>query len=154
MCWVVFIKFLNQLFFPENWIKHFHSQQWWGGKKRRSIYNFCLFLNVLDMNHQMTRFKQNQSCWQWLSTPHQRITRIILIPQDHFNLSLQPSRCIKASFYIPENRPNFPTTKEFFNENFHETVFSNMWQFSLIFRPPWVIFIHYKSRIATAIRGL
>ena len=24
---------------------------------------------------------------------------------------VKPSRCIKASFYIPENRPNFPTTK-------------------------------------------
>ena len=29
-----------------------------------------------------------------------------------------------------------------------------MWHFSLIFHPPEVIFIHYKSRIATAIRGL
>ena len=26
---------------------------------------------------------------------------------------VKPSRCIKASFYIPENRPNFPTTKGF-----------------------------------------
>ena len=26
---------------------------------------------------------------------------------------LKPSRCIKASFYIPENRLNFPTTKGF-----------------------------------------
>ena len=25
----------------------------------------------------------------------------------------KPSRCIKASFYIPENRPNFPTTRGF-----------------------------------------
>ena len=25
----------------------------------------------------------------------------------------KPSRCIKASFYIPENRLNFPTTKSF-----------------------------------------
>ena len=28
------------------------------------------------------------------------------------------------------------------------------WQFSLIFRPHQIIFIHYMSRIATAIRGL
>ena len=28
-------------------------------------------------------------------------------------LTLEPSRCIKASFYIPENRLNFPTTKGF-----------------------------------------
>ena len=27
--------------------------------------------------------------------------------------TLKPSRCIKASFYIPEIRPNFPTTKGF-----------------------------------------
>ena len=26
---------------------------------------------------------------------------------------LRPSRCIKALFYIPENRPNFPTSKGF-----------------------------------------
>ena len=32
--------------------------------------------------------------------------------------------------------------------------FSNMWQFSFIFHPPQVIFIHYKSRIATAIHSL
>ena len=28
-----------------------------------------------------------------------------------------PSRCIKASFYIPENRLNFPTTKGFRKKN-------------------------------------
>ena len=28
-------------------------------------------------------------------------------------LPFQPSRCIVASFYIPENIPNFPTTRGF-----------------------------------------
>ena len=28
-------------------------------------------------------------------------------------LPFEPSRCINASFYIPENRRNFPTTKGF-----------------------------------------
>ena len=32
--------------------------------------------------------------------------------------------------------------------------FTNILQFSLIFKPHQIIFIHYKSRIATAIRGL
>ena len=32
--------------------------------------------------------------------------------------------------------------------------FASTWQFSLIFKPPQVIFIHYKSRIAVAISGL
>ena len=32
--------------------------------------------------------------------------------------------------------------------------FTNTWQFSSIFKPHQIIFIHYKSRIATAIRGL
>ena len=32
--------------------------------------------------------------------------------------------------------------------------FTNTWHFSLIFHPLKIIFIHYKSRIATAIRGL
>ena len=70
----------------------------------------------------------------------------------HFNL-LSPPRCIKASFYIPENRFNFPATKEFQKKKFLETV-ANTWQFSSIFYSLQVIFIHYKSRIATAIRGL
>ena len=32
--------------------------------------------------------------------------------------------------------------------------FTNTWQFSLLFHPHEIIFIHYKSRVATAIRGL
>ena len=32
--------------------------------------------------------------------------------------------------------------------------FTNSWQFYLFFQPHQVIFIHYKTRIATAIRGL
>ena len=28
-------------------------------------------------------------------------------------LFVRPSRCIKASFYIPESRPNFPATRDF-----------------------------------------
>ena len=32
--------------------------------------------------------------------------------------------------------------------------FTNTWQFSLIIKQHQIIFIHYKSRIATAIRGL
>ena len=32
--------------------------------------------------------------------------------------------------------------------------FTNTWQFSLLYKPHQIIFIHYKSRIATAIRGL
>ena len=31
---------------------------------------------------------------------------------------------------------------------------SNTWQFSSIFKPHQIIFMHYKTRIATAIRGL
>ena len=32
--------------------------------------------------------------------------------------------------------------------------FTNIWQSYFIFKPHQIIFIHYKSRIATAIRGL
>ena len=32
--------------------------------------------------------------------------------------------------------------------------FTNTWQFSLLFKPLQIIFIHYKSRIEAAIRGL
>ena len=39
-----------------------------------------------------------------------------------FNL-FKPSRCIKASFYIPENRLNFPTTKGFRMKIFMQLVY-------------------------------
>ena len=68
-------------------------------------------------------------------------------------LVFKSSRCIKASFYIPENTPNFPTTKGFRTKISMKLVNSTL-QFSLIFKPHQIIFIHYKSRIATAIRGL
>ena len=46
-----------------------------------------------------------------------KITHICLIWDQTFaKFDVQPfkhSRCIKATFYIPENRPNFPTTKGF-----------------------------------------
>ena len=50
---------------------------------------------------------------------------------------------------------NFPTTKVL-EQKFPSNWFTNTWQFSLIFKLPvhQIIFIHYKSRIATAIRGL
>ena len=64
-----------------------------------------------------------------------------------------PYRCIKASFYIHENKFNFPPTRGFRTTIPMKPVY-NTWQFSLIFHPLQIIFIHYKSRIATAIRGL
>ena len=69
----------------------------------------------------------------------------------HFK-PFKPSRCIKASFYITVYRPNFPTTRGLWWK-FPRNCFTNKWQFSLIFHALQVIFIHYKSRIATAIRG-
>ena len=65
----------------------------------------------------------------------------------------KPSRCIKASFYIPENRLNFPSTRVL-DWIFPWNWFTIAWQFSLIFHSRQVILIHYKSRIATAIHGL
>ena len=64
----------------------------------------------------------------------------------------KPSRYIKASFYILKNRFNFPTTRGF-RMTISMKLFQNTWQFSIIFNPLQVIFIHYKSRLATAIRG-
>ena len=42
----------------------------------------------------------------------------------------------------------------FLERKFPWNWFTNAWQFSLILKPHPIIFIHYKSRIATAIRGL
>ena len=65
----------------------------------------------------------------------------------------KPSRSIKASFYIPENRLNIPTTKGFLMKIFMKLICQYM-VISLIFHSLQIIFIHYKSRIVTAIRGL
>ena len=54
-------------------------------------------------------------------------------------LTFVPSRCIKASFYIPENRLIF----------LQQTVLEQP-----IFKLHQIISIHYKSRIAIASRGL
>ena len=53
----------------------------------------------------------------------------------------KPSRCIKASFQIAENRLNFPTSKGFRIIVFKKWV-TNTWQFSLMSHPLQIIFIH------------
>ena len=71
-------------------------------------------------------------------------------------LALKPfksARYIKASFHIPENRLNFPTTKGFRTKISKKLVCQYMTIF-FNFHSLQIIFIHYKSRIATAIRGL
>ena len=60
---------------------------------------------------------------------------------------------IKTSFYIHENRPNFPTTRGFGMKIFMKLAYQYMAIF-LNLKPHQIIFIHYKSRIGTAIRGL
>ena len=75
----------------------------------------------------------------------QNLTSITVGPRA---VRVKPSRRLKASFYIPENRPNFPTT-----DGFRMNIPMNTWQFSLLFHPHKIIFIHYKSRIATANGG-
>ena len=65
----------------------------------------------------------------------------------------KPSRCIDASFYIPENRL-ISQQLGVLEWKFPRIWFTNTWQLSLIFHSLQVIFIHYKSRIAAAIRGL
>ena len=62
--------------------------------------------------------------------------------------AFKPSRCIKASFYIPENRLNFPTTRAFSMKIPMQVVYMQ------VVKPHQVIFRHYKSRTVTAIWGL
>ena len=64
-----------------------------------------------------------------------------------YNLLFYP---LKASFYIPENTPNFSTTGGFRRKILMKLVY----QYMAILHPLQLIFIHYKSRIAAAIRGL
>ena len=82
----------------------------------------------------------------WLATKTLKTTKVKQSP-------FKASRCIKASFYVPENRLNFPATKGF-RMKISMKLFYQYVAIFLIFHPPQVIFISYKSRIATAIRGL
>ena len=62
------------------------------------------------------RSKLKWSLLFWLPGVHSNTTMgICLFPSTCFQLPtpFKSSRCIKASFYIPENRPNFPTIKVF-----------------------------------------
>ena len=64
----------------------------------------------------------------------------------------KPSRCIEASFYISENIFNSPTIKGFRMNISMKLVYQKMTIFC--FHSHQIIFIHYKSRIASAIHGL
>ena len=70
----------------------------------------------------------------------------------------KPSRCIKESFYISENIPIMSLQLGVLERKGFRTkmilVYQYTWRFFLILKPHQIIFIHYKSRIATAIRGL
>ena len=59
-----------------------------------------------------------------------KITHICLIwDQTFVNVYVQPfksSRCIKASFYIPDNRPYFPTTIGFRTKISMKLAYKNM----------------------------
>ena len=62
----------------------------------------------------------------------------------------EPSRCIKASFYILENSLKFPTTKGFRREISMKLI-NNTWQLSLLF-PPTLSHLHpLQVEICTAI---
>ena len=79
--------------------------------------------------------------------------QILTTKVDPRAVKVKPSRCIKASSYISENRLNFPTTRGFRIKNSMKLVYQYI-AFFLIFHPLQIIFVHNKSRIATAIRGL
>ena len=66
---------------------------------------------------------------------------------------LSPRDALKHHFTSVKTNLIFPQL-EVFERKFSWNWFTNTWQFSLIFHPHQIIFIHYKSRIAKAIRGL
>ena len=58
------------------------------------------------------------------------------------------SRCIKASFYTPGNKLNFPTSKGFRTKFSMKLVYQYTYMsIFLIFKPHQVIFIHYKRLV-------
>ena len=65
---------------------------------------------------------------------------------------LSPNDALQHHF-IPEHRLTFPTTKGFRMKLSMKLVYQYVAIF-FNFHPLQIIFIHYKSRIATAIRGL
>ena len=70
----------------------------------------------------------------------------------HFN-PLSPHDALKHHFTYLKTDLIFPQQKVL-ERKCPSNWFTDTWQFSVIFKPLQVIFIHYKSRIAAAIRGL
>ena len=70
----------------------------------------------------------------------------------HIN-PLSPHEALKHLFTSPKTESIF-LQQRVLERKFPSYWFTNTWLFSLIFKQHQVIFTHYKSRIATAIRGL
>ena len=95
-----------------------------------------------------------------VSTQLRTVVQIMICMEHHsFNQSgdpinpLSPHDASKHHFTSLDRDLIF-LRQEVSERNFSWNWFTNTWQFSIIFKPHQVIFIHYKSRIATQIRGL
>ena len=118
----------------------------------------CSFNNVstivVCMNHMVYFIK-----FRWIKKRHNKyiltfiLTLLSFYVFIHYLVAFEPSRCIKASFYISEEWLKFPHPGVL-ERKFSWDCCDNNDIFSFICDPLQIIFIHYKSRIATTIRGL
>ena len=66
---------------------------------------------------------------------------------------LGPHDALKHHFTSPKTDLIFLAPR-LLEQKFPLNWFTNTWRLSLLFHPHQIIFIHYKSKIATAYRGL
>ena len=73
---------------------------------------------------------------------------------DHSSASTSIFNPLSSHYALKHHTTSIKTDLIFLRQRVLEYWFTNTWQFSVILKPHQVIFIHYKSRIATAFRGL
>ena len=100
--------------------------------------------------HGATFWRNGANKWDHGAAPcawleHCKVPMILKILKSIFFIFLlpswpswNPSRCIKASFYVSEKKLDFPTTRGFrrkISMKLFQIMFTNSWQFSLIHHP-------------------
>ena len=85
------------------WMNEHMIRNWNPDNFGHSFIQICIHSSIYLFSH--------WSCASWYREKH--FKRLNQSANSLRYGSFEPSRCIKASFYIPENRLNFPTTRGF-----------------------------------------
>ena len=115
-------------------------------KQMISIYVYISYITwTVNLGLQWPKFTVYDRTLSYRCMRHDQMT-------DDYNYWVTYCPDVHKSYQQPSN--SLTSLHLIFWRVFPWNCFTNTWQFSLIFHPLQVIFIHYKSWIATAIRGL